>query len=438
MTYIHGKITGPRENLLIALAAIGPFHAFLVTWLKSREFLPAEVVGILTVWREILVALICVFIALEMIFEKTRLRVDWLDGLIAAFFMLGLLWLPFQWENLPQWMLGMRFDLMPLVLLFFARRVEWKKIDKIIGVALLGAAVVIIFGLLHALVLPQNFLVNFGYSMQQGPYQPDLPLSACQYLEHTDRVCRATSTFASPMRYGSYLLLVLGLLFPFMAQKSRWRAWASGLAALSFASIFLTYSRSVWIGAAALAIVALFWLIPQRARKKTFVAVLSLAALFAIFILLFAAPKKPQDPTTGWKAPPLLQTIFLRNYSTSEHWQKMKTAVEIVAEHPLGLGLGTAGPASIRLSDSGSPQRGLVTENWYLQIAVEMGVLGAVIFIAILCVLFYKFLANPQDLVQKGLFLALFGISVMGLFLHSFEETSAMLLLFGLIGMRKI
>lgn len=417
-----------RSYLFLILVALAPFHSFFITWLKSAAPNEALAVTILAAWREVIVVVICGLVAIECLKEKKFPHLDALDCFIIGYCALSIVWLFFQLDNKTQWLWGFRFDVMPFIFLLAVRHAKWEPLEKYIKIAIGSAISVMVFGILHTLVLPQNFLTYFGYSMQQGPYQPELPISACQYLEHTDRVCRATSTFSSPMRYGSYLLVVLGFLFPFVVQKNKQRWFALTLAGIALASIFLTYSRSVWIGAFLLITMALFWLVPKVMLKKIALCFLGTAVIFILGIIFFAAsPKKMAEIPAHWTPPPLLQTIFLRNYSTSEHWQYIQEGWRAALENPLGQGLGTAGPASFRFKK-------FVTENWYLQIAVEMGFAAGAIFLGILAMLLFRLLENPQGVEEKGLFLSLLGISAAGLFLHSFEETSAVLMLFGMIG----
>jgi hypothetical protein len=164
-------------------------------------------------------------------------------------------------------------------------------------------------------------------------------------------------------------------------------------------------------------IFAFFWLVPKKMKWKT------LAAGFLLIAFLLAGNMW----YSTWKGqrswpPPLLKTIFVRESSTDVHANLFKKGVALSAKNPLGMGLGTVGPASVRFEKR-------LTENWFLQIALEMGWLGLILFLAILIELSRKLLADRKNLLKIGLFLSLLGISVTGLFTHSFEETTTVLLL---------
>jgi len=141
--------------------------------------------------------------------------------------------------------------------------------------------------------------------------------------------------------------------------------------------------------------------------------------------------------------------LMLRAASTRDHLIRPIEAVKTIAANPYGLGLGTAGPASNRVSDAcvhlpegadaswaadrpdlcvfvGSDQVQpketcncpVLPENWYLQLGVEMGVLGFALFFALILLLLYRVKSKPE------VFLPLLGISIAALFLHAWEDSA--------------
>lgn len=416
MTYSPAYLGRIRWWLLFILIIAAPFHAFLITWLKDA--VPeTRLITAISAWREIFVVLISLIVVLEIIIKKPfSIHLDRLDWLIIAYALLGAVFFFFQ-ENKMQWLWGMRFNVMPFLFYVFVRHVHWGKRGRLIAAALISGAVVVIFGLLHALILPQNFLTNFGYSTYQGQFQPDIALSACQYLEHTEKFCRAISTFGGPTRYGTYLLLLAGLLLPFLIHKTRGRIAAAVFFVLILVSLILTYSRSIWIGTSVAALAGFFSFVPKKIKWKMIVGGFFIVLLTIFGWKLFGI----WDGTPNEFPPPLLKTIFIRESSTNEHWLLMKDAWETSLEQPLGIGLGAAGSASVRFSK-------FLTENWYLQITVEMGLAGGLLFVFFLIGLLRKLWS------RRGLFLSLLAISVAGLFTHSFEETTAVLLLMAFAG----
>lgn len=376
-----------------------------------------SVVGVAGVWREAFVLALCIVAAIEIIVHKKKIKFDLLDWCIIAFTGLALVWAPFEWSNKMQWLLGVRFDVMPLVLFLCVRHVPWEKVNRIRAAAVVTGTVVVIFGLLLLFVLPKDFLMHFGYSNYQGEYRPDIPIAGCQYLESTDAVCRAISTFGAPTRYGTYLLLLLGLITPLFSYRNKLQPYAAVLGILVAGSIVATYSRSIWLGALAMGVGWVMLELEWKERMRIFI-------IIAIGLLVAGSSLAWQLSHNGNS---LLKTIFIRNISTEQHLAMGREGLHKALSHPLGMGLGTSGPATIYTQKS-------LTENWYLQIAIELGVLGLGLFLAIHFLLCKHLLSDEHDWRKKGLFLSFLGIAVAGLLTHSFEETTTVIILYGLAG----
>lgn len=402
-----------RTILFLILVAFAPFHAFFMTWLTQN----ASSVPVPSVWREVLVLALCLTAVVEIILQKKKIKLDLLDWSVVAFTGLALLWAPFEWNNKMQWLLGVRFDVMPLVLFLCVRHVAWEKINRIRHTALIAGTIVVIFGLILLFALPKDFLMNFGYSNYQGEYRPGTAIAGCQYLESTDAVCRAISTFGAPTRYGTYLLLLLGLIAPLLSYRHKLQPYAGVFALLVVGSIVATYSRSIWLGALAMGVGWVMLELEWKERIRIF-------TILAIGVAVAGGSLAWQLSHNGNS---LLKTIFIRNISTGQHLAMGKEGLQKAWEHPLGMGLGTSGPATIYTEKS-------FTENWYLQIAIELGVPGLLLFLVIHFLIFKHLLADQHDWRKKGLFLSFLGISVAGLLTHSFEETTTVIILYGLAG----
>lgn len=428
-------IAAARIFLLFFLLFVAPFHAFLLSWMHSAG-LSAQFSLWLSVWREFIVFFIGILVVAELLIQKKWPRFDILDWLILAYFGLTLVWLPFQRGDLLRWFLGVRFDVMPFLFCVVIRHTTWPALERFLKPVLIAAAIILGFGILQSVILPPNFLTHFGYVPGLSTYNPDVGggLPACQYLEHSQTICRAFSTFGGPTRYGTYLLLIIGLLFPFLMEhgaSKRWRLFAFVLLGAAIVNIILTFSRSIWVAAVAGAIFAgiLFMQIVAPAGKsfknilRIFGGIFLSAAAILLLIGIGIGPQKI----------PLLKTVFIRDSSSSEHYYMARQGLITASQHPLGLGMGTSGPATYRFQKS-------LTENWYLQVAVETGLPGLLLFGAILFFLFKKLLTGraaarpdsaerPDYLMRLGLAFCLFGICVAAFFTHALEETSTMLML---------
>ena len=75
-----------------------------------------------------------------------------------------------------------------------------------------------------------------------------------------------------------------------------------------------------------------------------------------------------------------------------------------------------------------------ITENWFLQIAVETGVLGGLLFLA-LCLISLLGLRSSTKILPQSVFLMIIGISIAALFLHAWEDSAIAYTVWILLGM---
>jgi hypothetical protein len=200
--------------------------------------------------------------------------------------------------------------------------------------------------------LPENFVYNFG----------------------NDRIVRRlVSTFLSPLAT-AYMLCVALLL---AAAWRRRRAWP--LAALCFAGLLWTYSRSTWIAlAVGLVVLALV-------QRRAFPAVAAVAALAVCvgYAAAFAhvAPRAHFTPAelvvqhTQGKAAPSGQSLA-DDASTRSHWRNLRSGLETVFTHPQGYGLGNSGSTASRF---GVKLR--AGESTYTETGVDTGIAGLLLFL---------------------------------------------------------
>jgi hypothetical protein len=200
--------------------------------------------------------------------------------------------------------------------------------------------------------LPENFVYNFG----------------------NDRIVRRlVSTFLSPLAT-AYMLCVALLL---AAAWRRRRAWP--LAALCFAGLLWTYSRSTWIAlAVGLVVLALV-------QRRAFPAVAAAVALTVCvgFAAAFShvAPRAHFTPAelvvqhTQGKDEPAGQSLA-DDASTRSHWRNLRDGLETVFTHPQGYGLGNSGSTASRFDVK--LQAG---ESTYTETGVDTGLAGLLLFV---------------------------------------------------------
>ncbi|MDD5055803.1 MAG: hypothetical protein PHZ00_06075 [Candidatus Peribacteraceae bacterium] len=453
-----------RQRLAVSLIILLPFHAFLVTVLtKIIAGSGHAPLGWLAIWKEALLAVILFVALIEIIRQITThysllttrqsLIFDALDCVIILSVFLGFFVSIFNFQfSIFNFAYGVKYDFLPLVAFLILRRVPWSAqfFNLVLRSILIVGSIVAGYGIITAF-LPAGFFSWLGYSPIHSLYFSDGPIAAFQFIGNTG-VRRIQSVMSGPNQLGLWLLIPLSV---WLVQIRSWKVsgfWflVSGL--MLGVGLLLTFSRSAWIGAFVMTMVAIAMAIPTHLRKKIIGTSISLALLVGIGLIV-AFP-----------------SVFGRLGSTRGHWERPMEAVRIMIDHPFGLGLGTAGPASNRGTDTCvhlRPQDDpawakpitnlcvflgkvqvqptdracncpLLTENWYLQWGVEMGVIGfALSLVLIFFVLRKLIMDNGKWIIvgkdrqalsiinyQLSISLVYIGLSLAALFLHAWEDAA--------------
>jgi hypothetical protein len=203
--------------------------------------------------------------------------------------------------------------------------------------------------------LPENFIYNVG---------GDKPF-----------LRRLVSTFLSPLASG--YLFVVALLLAFRPRQA-----ALALSVLAAAGLLWTFSRSSLVAlAAGLVVVA-----AVRRRPWPLVAAVAVIGIAIGWAHLF--PKIGPTGTftkvdityqqaIGKNGPTDFSAVSENEPSLHSHWLALKDGVHTMIHHPQGYGLGNVGQTASR---TGTPLK--AGESNYTEIGVELGVLGALLWIA--------------------------------------------------------
>jgi O-antigen ligase len=402
----------------LLIIALIPFHAFISTWGGST-------IGPLEVWKswkEILL-LVDLFVACGYL---------WKRGLLKRFFSDKLVWLVFAYAalHLLLWLLlrpplRAAFAGILMNLCFFAifllagvltTFVERHQLLRVcLYVVLGGGLLAIFFGLLQATVLPKDFLVHFGYSKATiTPYTT---------LDSNESIVRLQSFLRGPNPLGQYLILIAAVLAGIWKKARKWMVAIAFIALLVV--LALTYSRSAALALAAAWVIWVWLQIPSRALRRKVViggTVLLAVIVGAIAIVL------PHSIA--------LQNAILHNKqhdtdagSTSVHFTAQVETLKLIGHHPFGQGPGTFGPASFYAPTPHIP------EDYYLQIAGEIGVIGLAMFVTIIVVTAWRLWPHRQEFWPQILLVSLVGISVINLLLHGWADDTTAILWWGIAGL---
>lgn len=161
------------------------------------------------------------------------------------------------------------------------------------------------------------------------------------------------------------------------AARIRWQTSLAS-AALFVPCLALTYTRSAYIGLVA----GIVGLALMRRLNTTLTAAFAWVAISAITAsVIFSGPSLYHSSLYERLGSIESQT----DESSTVHKTSMKRAMEIVSQHPLGIGLGNYGTIEQRFS--GRPGDGRLTEDWVLQVAVQNGIVGGVVYVGLTLVI---------------------------------------------------
>jgi len=400
-----------------------PFHAFLTVWVSSLT----GHYTLIRLWKEFLLVPLAV-VAIYYLLADKRLRNEfansWVNRLILVYLLLlavaaavplalGDVSAKSVWYGL---LVDSRFLIFFLVVLILASRSNWLRINwqKLL---LAPAVLVAAFAILQYLVLPYDFLKHFGYG--------DSTISPYETINHNINHIRVASTLRGANPLGAYLILPISMITVYLLKEKRERRDKLVIGGGLLIAMIFSFSRSAWLGAV-LSVVAICWLALTKVRLRKMMVY---AAVTIVVVGLLATIAFHNNRT--------FQTTFLHTENGSSapessnygHRAALERAVKDVAHHPLGSGVGTAGPQSVYNKDL--PR---IAENYYLQIGQEIGIAGMILFIAIITLVLMELYHRKDDPMALALFASLLGLSMVGLLSHVWTDDTLAYIWWGLAG----
>jgi hypothetical protein len=414
--------------LLIAFVVIIvflPLHTFISNWAGATF-------GSVLVWKTGPELLMMAMLPLLLFYYRVRPDVakkisrSWLTLLIAVYIVLNIGYGIISLASLPAIIAGMLMNMRFVAMLLLAQAIAASGDSWVVAVRrwlepwiFITAIALSIIAILQVTVLPRDFLTQFGYN--QDTTAPYITVD-----QHPDAL-RAFATMRGPNPLGEYLILpiVLAVLAILREPRNLLAGFTLGLGVVAMAA---TGSRSAWLGA----IVAVAALVAASVPLKkllvgvawAFVPVVSLTFLFfwvaanvpALRLAVFHSTVGDSSLTEG---------------SLDKHWQATTTGAVDAWQHPLGQGVGTAGPASF-YNTASAPK---IPENYFIQIAEELGFIGLGVFVFINIVVGYRLWRQRQQTWPRVLFASFIGLTLVNFFLHGWSDDPTSMTWWGIAGL---
>lgn len=409
-----------------------PFHAFISTW-GGTTIGPLEA---WKSWKEVLLALLVVVAMVQSLLDHNMVKTSWQSWITKLVVVYGA-WLVIVsvlvGNQLKPLVVGLSIDLRLVTFLLISQMVFYylKPRRRDLAVVILApAGGVVLFGLLQLYVLPYNFLAWFGY-------RANVTIAPYNTIDQQLSQLRVMSTLRGPNPLGAYLILPGVLLFgvtihflrKYRKTKMRHDLYLLALSGASLLSLLVvlygSHSRSAWLGF--IASVGMFVLLSVSARVRKLLVVLGVAGLLV----------------TGAGTYQLRHTSFVQNVilhdnpnigpaetSNGGHSDSLKQALGDIKTRPVaGCAPGCAGPASFY-----DPDGARLAENYFLQVAQEVGLVGLALFTAINVLIARALYRQKQNPVALIFLSTLIGLSVANLLLHVWADDTLAYIWWGALG----
>lgn len=425
MAKTYSRLVWWSTALLSVLLILMPFHAFFVT-VAGHIF---EYKGAISAWKEVVIIILSISALLYWLKHRAVIKLDTVNSLALGIVGLSLLVSIANLAYHTSFLVGLKTNIFPLFLFAIAQVFSESFTDKKLRYLLfIPAILVTILAILQPYLFHPSLLLKIGY----GPEGASGTILAGQYIESAATTVRAFSTLGGPNQLGTYLLIPALAAVSFFIFQKKWQYLV--LAILFSVGVYITYSRSALIGLVFGIAVLVALKLPAKLRLATFVGLaLILGGLF--FLLLSPNQCNYVDALPKSLIHGSCESGLLSG-SDKQRVESQHNGVVAIAKQPFGYGLGSAGPASFYNT------KPLITENWYLQIAVEIGVLGLLLYLAFFVLLgkeFYQIRSRKStDHIWPSAGLAIIiAIGVASMFLHAPADSTLSIIGFSLFGIIK-
>ena len=280
----------------------------------------------------------------------------------------------------------------------------------------------------------------FGHSTEVSTYTANQCISFAQNV--TGGHHRLQASFWSPINFSVYLTLILTLFTGWLltsqrfTHKQKYLLWA-GFWTLCLTAIFFAYTKTslLWVlfSGAVFSFLSYKYVLRKEITRKFYIWIAGLTLTPVVLVALFK-----------WE-------LFLHLWAVINRLDNLKMSLEMFLYNPFGYGLGIAGPASqignsiesagdwVIATNTTQTVHRFLPENWFVQVLLEQGIIGLVLFSALFIVIWARLfdrIKKHKDYISVAWFTAFVGLCFMWLFIHVFEDAAisyTAFLIFGIL-----
>jgi hypothetical protein len=268
---------------------------------------------------------------------------------------------------------------------------------------------VAVFGVVQYF-LPHDFMEHFGYGTHRGT----LPAF---FIDNRPDFPRVMSTLRDPNSLGAYLMLPITLLVALLLRpRTRKHLLLAAMLVVHSAALLLTFSRGAWAATLLSVSVLVGWKYAHqigRFVRRWWPALAASAIVLAGTAFVFRETYFFKSVVTHRTGEP----VGVEHDSNGLHWEFAKNGLEGIVRYPFGHGPGTAGLASIQ-----NPAGSFLTENYYIQIGYEVGVLGLLLFLLLGGLIYWLLWQRRDNMMAAVLVSTFWGYVVMNVLFHMWSN----------------
>ncbi len=350
------------ESLSLVFVLGLPLHTFAMKVIQYDLGVSGTALTVISSWKDILLLFLLVTFFVSKFTLKLKRNFLLLDLGIIVFIFLSLFYV-FVSPTLLHGFYGFRGTVEPLfVYIFFRYRpLSYSKRRRLCKMIITLGSILAIFAVYQAFQWTRSNYTHYGYTNVYGEMYSTFNVVGFDWL-------RPTSTFSSANTAGLFFVIsmVLAIKYMQLLNPGIERNILFFKIGCLILGIIVTLSRSSWL-AAGISLMIIFAESNPRFRKR-----LVGLGIFTIFILIlfFLFSNELSSGVVNR----FLMTIGGNERSALSRLPDTKQALLTIFENPLGVGLGIVGARSGKyVADYYLAYH---TENYFLQLFIEMGIIG--------------------------------------------------------------
>lgn len=359
-----------------------PLQTLILASMAASDLFSDQLIKFMSSLKELaLLMLFLVMLKKKMIFRGKLSFVDYL-------FLLNVI-LIFVYAALPNSffgvtgdlkvrLFGVRTALVTLTIFLVGRYIPYDaaKIRSTIRLLAVVCFLIVLFGFVELLFIPRDTLITglIPYNVLKGENLENLQTVNFSYIVSYGgmKFKRMMSFFLSPLGLAYFVILPFAFVLSVLQQKTttgqKFLPYPISLFGILCFAILLSNTRAV--------ILATFLMVMIAFSKRHFYKTIVVFVLLILFLLI--TPLKSI----------FSETASLEDPSARAHALAYTLGVATIIKHPLGIGLGQAGPAAFFIKGAEGlhgKEEASIGESLYLTMAVERGLPGLGFFIFFVC-----------------------------------------------------